>query len=151
MNPGMDANDPNVPTNQFPLTYVSPFFLQALGDVVGSANNAGDVSTAMGIIDKDIPIKDGTGQVISTMYRLREGIERFLITDINNPAASTKAQSEISFFFDGLETTPSDFNHIPGGANVLFMDGHAEFLRYPSEHPATRVFASLIGNIDQLL
>ncbi len=151
MNPGMDANDPNVPTNQFPIAYVSPFFLQALGDVVGAANSAPDVSTALGIIDRDLPIRDGTNQVISTMYRIREGIERFLITDINNPAASTKAQSEISFLFDGLETTPSDFNHIPGGANVLFMDGHVEFLRYPSEHPATRVFASLIGNIDQLL
>ena len=28
-----------------------------------------------------------------TLYRLREGIERFLITDINNPGASAQAQS----------------------------------------------------------
>ena len=24
------------------------------------------------------------------------------------------------------------FNHLPGGANVLYMDGHVEFLKYPS-------------------
>ncbi len=32
----------------------------------------------------------------NTIYRLREGIERFLITDINNPASNARAQSEIS-------------------------------------------------------
>jgi len=26
-----------------------------------------------------------------------------------------------------------DFNHVPGGANVLYMDGHVEFLKYPNE------------------
>jgi len=25
------------------------------------------------------------------------------------------------------------FNHPPGGANVLYMDGHVEFLRYPNK------------------
>ena len=24
------------------------------------------------------------------------------------------------------------FNHIPGGSNLLFMDGHVEFVKYPS-------------------
>ncbi len=36
----------------------------------------------------------GTGGS-DTFYRLREGVERFLITDINNPAGSAKAQTEI--------------------------------------------------------
>jgi len=25
-----------------------------------------------------------------------------------------------------------EFNHAPRGCNVLFMDGHVEFIRYPS-------------------
>ena len=77
-----------------------------------------------------------------TIYRLREGIERFLITDINNPAASALAQSELPIMWDYIDMGgPEDperierFNHIPGGCNVLYADGHVEFLKYPGEHP----------------
>ncbi len=72
----------------------------------------------------------------ATLYRLREGIERFMITDINNPAASAKAQSEIFVSWDRLSVNVADYNHIPGGSNVLFMDGHASFLRYEENGPA---------------
>ena len=30
-----------------------------------------------------------------------------------------------------------DFNHIPGGGNILYMDGHVEFERYPGRFPLT--------------
>jgi len=75
----------------------------------------------------------------TTIYRLREGIERFLITDINNAAASAKAQSDVFIMGDGIGGIPrvtpltakvANFNHIPGGCNVLYMDGHVEFLKY---------------------
>lgn len=70
------------------------------------------------------------------LYRLREGIERFLVTDINNPAASAKAQSEIYIMWDDISTANPDFmNHIPGGCNVLYMDGHVSFLRYGTQSP----------------
>jgi len=83
-----------------------------------------------------------------TAYRLREGIERFLITDINNPASSAQAQSTLAVWWDVLNTSVRDFNHIPGGCNVLFMDGHVEFIRYPSEtFPVTEDMA-LIGGVD---
>jgi len=71
----------------------------------------------------------------NTIYRLREGIERFLITDINNPAGSARAQSEIFVMQDAVGVKPSDFSHVPGGANVLFMDGHVEFIKYPGKAP----------------
>jgi len=63
-------------------------------------------------------------------YRLREGIERFLITDINNPAASAEAQSSIPTMWDSIAPMASMFNHVPGGANVAYMDGHVAFVRY---------------------
>jgi prepilin-type N-terminal cleavage/methylation domain-containing protein/prepilin-type processing-associated H-X9-DG protein len=66
-----------------------------------------------------------------TIYRLKEGIERFLITDINNPAASSKAQSELPIMWDVVCDEASHFNHVPGGSNVLFMDGHVKFMRWP--------------------
>jgi len=72
------------------------------------------------------------------VYRLREGIERFLITDINNPAASAQAQSELAVMWDQIDDD-QDFSHIPGGCNVLYMDGHVEWLRYPNaEQPVSK-------------
>jgi len=85
----------------------------------------------------------------TTIYRLREGIERFLISDINNPAATAAAQSEIPIMWDAIENPATqegddiEFHHIPGGMNVLYLDGHVEFVRYPGEFPATMVNALL--------
>ncbi|MBL7647367.1 MAG: hypothetical protein JNK74_14365 [Candidatus Hydrogenedentes bacterium] len=69
---------------------------------------------------------------------IREGIERFYITDINNPGGSAQAQSDIPVMWDTILTNgtggaidAAQFNHVPGGANVLFMDGHVEFGKYP--------------------
>ncbi len=81
----------------------------------------------------------------NTIYRLREGIERFLITDINNPAASAMAQSNLPVIWDQMAVVPSAFNHIPGGANVLFMDGHVDFLRY--EQNGETICNELVANI----
>ena len=75
-----------------------------------------------------------------TIYRLREGIERFLITDINNPAASAAAQSEVVLMWDQMQID-GDFNHQPGGCNVLYMDGHVEFVKYPTGYPVTSLIA----------
>jgi prepilin-type N-terminal cleavage/methylation domain-containing protein/prepilin-type processing-associated H-X9-DG protein len=78
------------------------------------------------------------------LYRLREGIERFLITDINNPAASAMAQSDIPVMWDMIATNPSSanqFNHAPGGVNCLYMDGHVAFLKYPTAYPCSEDFA----------
>ena len=71
----------------------------------------------------------------NTVYRLREGIERFLITDINNPAASAQAQSEVWIMLDHVSENIAAYNHIPGGSNVLYLDGHVSFLRYVVEQP----------------
>lgn len=88
----------------------------------------------------------GSGES-DTIYRLREGIERFLITDINNPGASAKAQSEVHVMFDVVATTPSAYNHVPGGSNVLYLDGHVQFQRYipQGDGPVNAPVAELTG------
>jgi len=83
-----------------------------------------------------------------TLYRLREGIERFFITDINNPASSAVAQSEIWVFYDVVLPIAERFNHIPGGGNILYMDGHVEFVRYPSDGPYSRGLAELFEMLE---
>ncbi len=69
------------------------------------------------------------GEQVS-LLRLREGIERFFITDINNAAASAVGQSSLAIAWDVVGESVSIFNHVPGGSNVLFMDGHVEFQKY---------------------
>ncbi|MCP4643911.1 MAG: DUF1559 domain-containing protein [bacterium] len=104
-------------------------------------------------LDSDVNAADGGFPGVGngggdTVYRLREGIERFLISDINNPAASSMAQSELPVMFDVVSSDmggDAHFNHVPGGANCLYMDGHVSFLRYPSEYPASAGFAALVA------
>ncbi|MBX7257630.1 MAG: hypothetical protein K1Y02_14820 [Candidatus Hydrogenedentes bacterium] len=93
---------------------------------------------------------DGGAAWPTTLYRMREGVERFFITDINNPAATAQAQSTIFLMYDAWAAHNDDwdppvvatgqFNHLPGGCNVLYMDGHVEFVKYqakaPIENPA---------------
>jgi prepilin-type processing-associated H-X9-DG protein len=84
-------------------------------------------------LDQDVP--PGMNNT-NTIYRLRQGIERFLITDINNPAASAKAGSTIATTWDiASSLNLANFNHIPGGCNVLYFDGHVEFIKYPGAFP----------------
>jgi prepilin-type processing-associated H-X9-DG protein len=80
---------------------------------------------------------------------LREGIERFFITDINRPWTSSLGSSRLPIMFDRVGDTFGEFNHIPGGANVLFFDGHVEFVDYPARlpFPASRAWATGFGDL----
>jgi prepilin-type processing-associated H-X9-DG protein len=86
-----------------------------------------------------------------TYHRTREGVERFFITDINNPGSGAQGQSTIAVMWDAWGATSNEyeelgvkgerrFNHIPGGANALYMDGHVEFTRYNEGYPCTTNF-----------
>lgn len=115
------------------------------------------VPQAIAMVDADINVHSiattaGYGAFLSatphaaeTMLRLREGVERFLVTDINNPAATAKAQSGIDILNDRTANSTENFSHIPGGANILYMDGHVEFVKFPGKAPVTRM-AALLDN-----
>lgn len=83
-------------------------------------------------IDIDVPAPGEGNTGGDVLYRLREGVERFLITDTNNPAARSQAQSAIWIMSDTISIGrgPARFNHVPGGCNVLYMDGHVRFVHY---------------------
>ncbi len=94
----------------------------------------------------------GGGKIL---YRTREGVERFLITDINNPAGSAQSQSSIPVYLDMLGSAErsnkvvdlsrvANTNHLPGGSNVLFMDGHVEFIKYPGRHPISKLMGFVL-------
>jgi len=153
-----DPGDPTIPSSQTYMIYADP---PLPGDIPVNAqlwtlyisvaywendDSAGlwnlDPSDDGPIVKGPLPIDDdyvglgyGSGGG-DTFMRLREGIERFLITDINNPAGSSMAQSELPVMWDTVKNPVAkdewpEFNHVPGGANVLYMDGHVEFQKYP--------------------
>jgi prepilin-type N-terminal cleavage/methylation domain-containing protein/prepilin-type processing-associated H-X9-DG protein len=124
-------------------TWLNGDFLYA-ADALTSSLTTACVSGDFSRFDADISVGD------KTLYRVRDGIERFMITDINNPAASSRAQSEIAILQDEVNANinyngSQAYNHIPGGGNVLYMDGHVTFIRYPGEWPICSTWASFLA------
>ncbi len=135
---------------------------------------AGPPPLAFPDADNDLPVS-GTTQTYNdiavvaegsgggdVLFRLSEGVERFLITDINSPAASAVAQSALPVMYDFIASAESTgqfpgasamgqgvskFNHLPGGANVLYMDGHVDFIRYPGDYPVTPWIAGYYASV----
>jgi len=100
----------------------------------------------LSLFDNDIQYTRQDTNADVTLYRTREGIERFFITDINNPAASAQAQSTVVIMMDDTNGRIDSFNHVPGGGNILYMDGHVAFIRYPGEWPICATWSLLMEN-----
>ncbi len=98
-----------------------------------------NVDTGGRASDEDFAVPDefagsqvGGGDVL---YRLREGVERFMIADIANAGASNVSQSDIPVMWDHLTPQIRGSCHVPAGMNVLYMDGHVRWSHYPSDGP----------------
>ena len=86
-----------------------------------------------------------------TIYRLREGIERVVITDVNNPGANMTAQTKIPVMWDHLTGQIMGSSHMPPSMNILYMDGHVAWAKYPAKNPwpATIEGVRIIGRYDR--
>ena len=121
-------------------TILGSVTIQEIGPVNYKDYNE-DIDLSAGAWPPWVPAFDPEGN--TTLYRLKEGIERFLITDINGPAGSAFGQSGIPVLWDCIGSNEfgdsgnavAVFNHVPSGANVLYMDGHVEFIKYPGKYP----------------
>ena len=109
-----------------------------------------DAAGFLQVTDQDITVTEGAGNGGGkTIYRLAQGVERFLVTDINNPSSNARSQSDIFVMYDNVSQASAQFNHVPGGSNVLYMDGHVEFVRYPGTPPLNRKMSSIMRMFDQ--
>ena len=138
MNAGVEENDTYGLTPFGTPDTVSNGFILAINTILTESANGNPE-----IFEQDVTYVNDYGT--RTLYRLREGIERFFVTDINNPSGSALAQSELAVVWDLISTEVSEFNHVPGGSNVLYLDGHVEFVRFPGDFPVTRAFAGVIS------
>ncbi|HNR36066.1 MAG TPA: DUF1559 domain-containing protein [Candidatus Hydrogenedentes bacterium] len=137
---GADPNPGNMPLGVAAIgTYLDLGFITKVNTLL-TQQSAIDPPGSQNLYDTDFKFTNQDGKEI-TIYQMREGIERFFITDINNPGATTRAQSVIPIEWDLASTTADEFNHVPGGSNVMFLDGHVEFIKYPGEFPITQAFA----------
>lgn len=78
-------------------------------------------------------------------YRQALNIGKVFISDINDPAFDYVADSNIPVMFDSFSLYgQGSLNHdVPLGGNVLYLDGHVEFVKYPDKDfklPYTRDF-----------
>lgn len=74
---------------------------------------------------------------------VRDGMERFLITEIGNPDPSSHLLSLLPIVIERPE------RHRDGG-HVLYMDGHVEFVPYPGKFPMTPAFIEGLRSLDAL-
>jgi prepilin-type N-terminal cleavage/methylation domain-containing protein/prepilin-type processing-associated H-X9-DG protein len=116
--------------------------IQVTSDSLDISNVVDDSAASFANEWQDVEVTLSSTNETITLFWLKEGIERFFITDINNPGASAVAQSTLAVTYDNMnwdaadpdhEATVEGFAHIPGGTNCLYMDGHVEFLKYPGD------------------
>ena len=87
----------------------------------------------------------GKGQAprSTLVYRNKEGIERLSITDIHDMFAGVKIRAHTPLFVEKP-------GHHAGGSNVLYMDGHVEFVEYPGKYPMTEAFVTAMLELERL-
>jgi len=129
LRPGVNPNDPSIIDVQ---SAIAGFLdMDFFGTVAAKFVEVAMSPLGASDYDADLPYT-----VVGTqkrVFRTREGIERFFVTDVKDPAASARAQSEVLVLHDYVSPIPEAYNHMPGGGNTLFLDGHVEFLKYPNE------------------
>lgn len=107
-------------------------------DVTAFAEAYANEIAAGGDFSTDLP---GNASYGNTIYRLRRGIEIVLIPDINDPQYESVIAT-IPLMFEWPD------NHQQGwGGNVLYLDGHVDFQRYPGEFPMTETTISTLANL----
>jgi prepilin-type N-terminal cleavage/methylation domain-containing protein/prepilin-type processing-associated H-X9-DG protein len=83
--------------------------------------------------------------------RISAGVDRYLITDINSSLSDQDVgSSTIPVMWDQISTDLTEFSHVPAGQNVLYLDGHVEFLRFDktsTRFPASMFYAAANGGI----
>jgi len=93
-------------------------------------------------LDENLRVPEGKGTGGGDhIYRLRTGGDRFLVTDVRKPHRMS-APGEIPVMWEW------PYNHVPAGGNVLYLDGHVEFIRYPGKFPMSKGFIEELSSFE---
>ncbi len=133
-------SDPTVPDSTDPHVLIGDESYFYLGYAVTNETEARAFIDAYrereasgGSFDQDLEVTPGSGTGGSNaIVRIREGIERDLpVSESQIPVAFDRELSQ----------------HIPGGINVLYMDGHVTFLR-DGQFPAQQWFLDALAELE---
>ncbi|GMV92879.1 MAG: hypothetical protein AMXMBFR82_26570 [Candidatus Hydrogenedentota bacterium] len=92
----------------------------------------------------DLPAPPGAGTGGSDRFlRLRTDPNAMLPNQSGLPPGAIPALAEIPVMFDRPD------NHIPPGINVLYLDGHVEFIRMEERFPAQQWFLDELAKLSQ--
>jgi len=94
-------------------------------------------------LDAHLIVPEGKGTGGGKIHRLSAGAGRFLITDV-------------TVFQEGRPSSASAIpimwewptNHVPAAGNVLYLDGHIEYIRYPGKFPMTERFIEALREME---
>ena len=87
------------------------------------------------------------------LFTLEMGIDRYLISDVNVVMGGDKEGGKIPVMWDQISTDISEFNHLPAGNNVVYLDGHISFTRYDrgsTEFPTSPLYAAVNGGVEEI-
>jgi prepilin-type processing-associated H-X9-DG protein len=69
------------------------------------------------------------------LRRLKRDVEFFFVENRSDPRAAANTRATIPIMFETVESTV--FGRDPDGANVLYLDGHVDYVRFGSQFPVT--------------
>lgn len=85
-----------------------------------------------------------------SLPRMGEGAARSLAGSAAEQASVDTVAARVPVLHDPLEQLGggiSGFNHMPPASNVLFLDGHVEFVRFPTRFPLVPEWALALGRL----
>ena len=80
---------------------------------------------------------------------LRRGVERFFIDDMFTPWKKIQEDCAYTCTIVPLLIERPE-NHRPSGGNVLYLDGHIEFIEYPGKWPMTKKTIGILNELDNI-
>lgn len=106
--------------------------------------------------DLEGPVLAGTDEP-HVFRRLSRALLNTDVTDSDETGSEVLDPAKIPVLIERFEVMSMPgggyfayFNHIPAGVNVLFLDGHVEFVKFPSSWPVTAEVAGLLSQMDAL-
>ena len=95
-------------------------------------------------MDEDFPVGDANGSAgTPNLLRVRIGVERLLAKEPLDRDETDALLARIPVLIEW-----PTHHDVPGG-NVLFLDGHVEFIPYPGPFPMTERFIATLRDMNK--
>lgn len=96
--------------------------------------------------DEDLTVAEGMGNLqTNKLYRLRVGVERYLIWDMIAPGQAQRTPSSVPVLIERI-----GHHRKPAGGHVLYLDQRVEFIPYPGQWPMTKKTQAILQSLEAM-